>query len=232
MTLKKGENFMPQTHLVEGTAQAPVVIVFKKTPPEQLEVVIKTARLYMRSVRENDLSDYIRLFGDPKNMENYATGKTKDAEYVAGRINTWVERWKKGDPFAGFAVFHKETKEFIGHIVVGYGDRPGQSEMAVLFHSRFWNQGYGTEAVSAMLQAYVPELAEQGFEVEGKLLDEVHATTKADLTAGNRMLSKFMRLGGQEEKYGALRNNYVLKLKTEENRSLWNRVSAYFGRAA
>ncbi len=186
------------------------VVTIDQLPSGALSVAIKTNRLFLESVKSEHLDLYMQTFGDPEVMKNWATGETKSAEAVAKRIDIWVKRWESGNPFSAFTIFNAESKEFVGHIVVGHGDRPGQSEMAFLFRSQFWGKGYEEEAVSAMLQSYVPELVKQEYEVRGARLDEVHATVKPELLDENELLAKYMELKGRIHKFGGERNDYSI----------------------
>lgn len=183
-----------------------------------LSVTIETDRLKIQSVTAGDISDYAALFGDAVVMQKYATGETKDLAYVNKRISTWTARWENHDPYSGLCIRDKTTNQFIGHIVLGYGDRPGQSEFAVALKKEFWGKGYGTEAAAAVIQNYSAELMARGYLLEGQPLEEINATSRVDLIAGNKILSQVM--GDpvrQEEKYGALRNHYSLKLSQKDS---------------
>src|ERR1700722_8586306 len=122
-----------------------------------LFVTIDTDRLHLRSIEptEDYYDAYFSLFGDPAVMEKYATGQTKTKEEIQSRIdNSWVKRWRENDPYSALAIFTRDTGEFIGHIVLGHGDDPGQSEIAFLLLKRYWDHGYGTEAVMAVVHDY------------------------------------------------------------------------------
>lgn len=195
----------------------PVRIEISESDTNKISVTVQTKRLRIQSVTKEDLPDYVALHSDPMVMEKYATGNTKDADYVEKRITTWTTRWNERDPFSGLCVRDKKTNEFIGHIVLGHGDRPGQSEIAFLFHKKFWNQGFGKEAVTAIIQDYAPELIRRGYLLEGKPLDEIVATSRQDNTAGVKILTQLMgEAVKQEEKFGSLRNHYSLKMRNIE----------------
>jgi [ribosomal protein S5]-alanine N-acetyltransferase len=185
--------------------------------PKSLFVTIDTPRLHMRSVQpiEADYRRYAKLYGDPEVMAKYAAGQTKSKEEITARIrDLWAKRWRENDPYSGLAVFKKDDHAFIGHVVLGHGDAPGESEIAYLFHKQFWNQGYGTEAVRALVKDYAPETVRQGYLMDGKPLTRIGATTRPDNPASVRILEKIgMHLVGKEEKYGALRHCYALDLK-------------------
>lgn len=163
-------------------------ISFFPSSAEIKQLVIETPRLRMESVTPKNQKDYEALFGNSQVMKKYATGETKDASYVNKRIDTWVSRWGKGDPFSGLAVYEKESGEFLGHLVLGHGDAPGQAEIAFLFLPKFWNQGYGKEAVTAVIEHLAPKLASLGIMVDGARFQEITATARIDSIASNRIL--------------------------------------------
>jgi RimJ/RimL family protein N-acetyltransferase len=181
-----------------------------------LTVTIVTNRLFLRSVQDtpDDQGRYVRLFGDMEVMQHYAQGEAWPKEKLEERIcKVWAKRWRDCDPYSGLAVFRKDTGGFIGHVVLGYAGDPGKAELAVLFHKDAWGQGYGTEAVRAILRDYAPATRTAGYQIQGKPLTTIVATTKVDHIAMNRI---FIKLGmqhiGIENKYGALRNRYAVNL--------------------
>lgn len=190
-------------------------ITFFPSPESIRSVTIETAHLLICSVSGKEQSDYESLFGNPKVMCTYASGVTKDAEYVQKRMKSWVDRWANGDPFSGFAVYEKwaNGNTFIGHVVLGYGDIPGQSELAFLFLPQFWNQGYGKETVGAIIEHFAPTLLKLGYQVEGAPFHEIVATARSDNQASNRILNAFMECIGQKTQYGAERNVYSIKVE-------------------
>jgi RimJ/RimL family protein N-acetyltransferase len=179
-----------------------------------LSVTIDTKRMHMRSVEstETDYDHYADLFGDQEVMEKYATGQTKTKEEMRTRIDTvWVKRQLEGDPFAGLAIFKKNTDDFLGHIVLGHGDIPGAGEVAYLFKQKVWGNRYGSEAVEAVVKEFAPAIVKEGYTLEGKPLEKILATSRADNIASCRILEKVgMHLDRVEEKHGAMRNHYSL----------------------
>src|SRR3990167_1103777 len=157
---------------------------------------------------------YASLFGDPHVMEKFATGQIKTKEEITARINgVWVKRWRENDPYAGFAVFHQETDDFLGHIVLGHGTQAGESELAYLLKRPHWNKGYGTEAVRAVVREYAPATVQEGYTLEGKPLETITATVRPDNPASERILQKVgMHFVRAEEKQSALRHHYSIGL--------------------
>jgi len=198
--------------LVEDVGFEPQ-ITFSIQEDKSISVVIETARLVLKSVEATPFyyDEYAKLFGDAAVMKSYASGQPESPETVERRINNiWNKRWKEGDPYSGFAIFKKDTTEFIGHIAFGHGYVSGQAAFAYLLHEQFWNQRYGTEAVSAVVHQYAQEIIRRGYSMEGSPLREAVATTLPSNIASGRILQGLgAKLTGQQEEYGSLRDLYT-----------------------
>ncbi len=191
-------------------------INFFKDDQDQLSVTIDTDRLHIRSVEstESDYEHYAALFGDKKVMEKFANGEPKTKDEMRVRINDiWVKRWHNKDPYSGLAVFKSDTDDFLGHVVLGHGDTPGESELAYLFNHNYWGKRYGTETVTTIVKEYAPATVKEGYILEGEPLKKIVATTRPDNLPSIRILQKVgMHLDKVEEKYGNLRLNYSVTL--------------------
>jgi RimJ/RimL family protein N-acetyltransferase len=160
------------------------------------------------------------LFGDKDVMDKYATGQTKTREDMESRVkDVWVKRWHQNDPYAGLAVLKNDTGDFLGHVVIGHGNEPGQSELAYLFMKNHWGKGFGTEAVTAVVKEYAPATVAEGYTLDGEPLKKITATARPDNPASVRILGKLgMHEIGKEEKYGAIRHHFSFALSELTNR--------------
>lgn len=190
-------------------------IHFSLNDQGNLSVNIETERLYIRSVEasEAEYDRYAALFGSKKVMEKFATGETKSREDLVKRINdVWVKRWRARDPYAGLSIFKKDTGEFLGHVVLGHSE-PGVAEVAYVLDSPYWKNGYGSEAVAAVINDYAPATVREGYLLDGKPLEKIVATARPDNPASVRILEKVgMKYSGSEIKFNALRHHYSLSL--------------------
>ncbi len=184
-----------------------------------LSVTIDTDRLHIRPVEatEEEYDRYGALFGNKDVMEKYATGQTKTREEMKARIHDiWAKRWREHDPYSGMAVLKKDTNEFVGHIVLGHGNEPGEAELAGLETRDFWGNGYGLEAATAIVREYAPITVREGYLLDGKPLERIVATARPDNPASVAILENVgMQVVRAEEKYGARRLHYETKLKQE-----------------
>jgi len=200
-------NTIPRTRTYEGKATIQFV-----TDETELGVTIDTNRLHMRSVQPDDVGRYVALFEDPAVMEKYGDGRPRTPEQTKERVELWVKRWFQGDPYSGLAVFARDGGKFLGHVVLGHGDEPGHAEIAFIFHQFCWNQKYASEAVDAILESYVSALIKEGYQVDGKPLSLVTATARPDNVASVKILRKKMEALKEDEKYGAMRRFYQLRV--------------------
>lgn len=201
------------SHLYKGNS----LIRFSVDPETRaLEASVETQRLFMRSVKADptDYARYTALYGDARVMEKFGTGETKSPEYVEDRIkNVWAKRWREHDPYSGLAVFEKNTEDFLGNIVLGYGDLPGEAELAYLFHYDHWKKGYGTEAVNAIVKEYSAATIQEKYTLKQMPLNTIKATARSTNLASNRILERVgMTLSATEYVSDFQRNHYVLDL--------------------
>lgn len=158
---------------------------------KRLFITIETERLLIQTVTMDDACAYQQLFEDPNVMTKYASGNpVQDPNYAANRIQGWVERWGNDDPFNGMAVFLKDTKEFVGHVVIGRSGTNGISELAYLFHSKFWGKRYGSEAVVAVVNYLALEIIKRKMLLDGIELSSIEATTRIDHFVSQKILRK------------------------------------------
>lgn len=190
------------------------IVNFYLDENEALSVTVDTENLHMRSTMVEDCDSYVKLFGDPDVMSKFATGETRPKEAVESRLkDIWVKRWQQNDPYNGLAVFKNETDEFIGHVVIGHGDAPGQSELAYLFMKNHWGKGYGTEVATAIVKDYARATIEEGYTLEGKTLETITATARPDNPGSVRILEKLgMHKICEEEKYKAMRYHFSINM--------------------
>lgn len=195
-------------------------VTFHSHANNELTVEIKTNNLFIRSVKMDDLAHYTSLFGNKEVMRKFATGQTKTMVEVYDRLKGWIKRWHERDPYSAMSVFKKDTNEFVGYVVLGHGDRPGESEMAGLEVTATWKKGYGAEAAKAMVKTFAPATVNEGFKLEGKTLSRIVATARPDNPASYKILEKLgMHIAKKEEKYGALRNHYAIDLNAAQRKT-------------
>jgi hypothetical protein len=184
-----------------------------------IQAKIETDELVLISVTAGQISDYVQLFGDPAAVEKYVDTKPWALEDVEARVMGWVERWEVlQDPFSAFAIYlKKDGRPFIGHIVLGHGSRHGQAELAFLFKPQYHDIRYATQAVTAILHGYAPQIRDKylanmnNSSVDPSPLISIHATGHFDDTfSGQAMIRSDMKIGAEEELWGAYHFHYLI----------------------
>lgn len=136
---------------------------------DQLYAEIRTKDLTLRSVQRKDLVVYVDLFRDINTLLNYPEytqryigekpelWMKKQKESTTKRVDEYIKRWKEDDPFGAFAIFKgPEAKwdQFIGHVVVTFGDNEDKSEAPLVIKKEEWNKGYSRQVAEALCAYY------------------------------------------------------------------------------
>lgn len=114
--------------------------------PLQLE----TKRLLLRPMLESDLEALHLIFTDPNVMSSFG-----EDPFTREQMQRWLQRnldHQKEFGYGLFSVLLKETGELIGDCGLEQMDLNGMqvAELGYDFRSGFWNQGFATEAASAV----------------------------------------------------------------------------------
>lgn len=132
---------------------------------------IKTERLLLRPMRLSDADDLFAVFGNADVMKYWSTLPHKDPAET--------ERLVKGTIAAPVETTAEFAIEYEGRVIgkAGFWNMP---EVGYLLHPDYWRQGFGTEALKALIT--------YGFDVRN--LDRITADVDPDNTASLVMLKK------------------------------------------
>ncbi|KAI1203971.1 acetyltransferase domain-containing protein [Nemania serpens] len=137
-------------------AGAPSVTVQTTLPREPLPAhpAIKTERLLLRALTQDDLAALHELRRNPAFMSETSLGKPDST--MAETQTSLDDLLAPSRPHFIFGVFVAETDELIGdagvHTIRGTG--LGWPEIGYKLHPARWGRGYATEAVGAILKAW------------------------------------------------------------------------------
>lgn len=216
---------------------------FETVGENELFVSIETERLQLNSISDQHTKEYLELFADPNVVAKFGDGKPKDPNVFKDRVVNWIARWKNKNPFSALAVSLKKSElpstglsagpgagaetvdsPFIGNVILGGAD-PAKvriedqelyaSELAYLFHTRSWGKGFGTEAVTAVVQDYAPALADRHYRVNNNAFEAICATSRVD-NPGSRKILLFqgMKRIGETFKFGANRDEFAISIES------------------
>ncbi|MFD1158557.1 GNAT family N-acetyltransferase [Roseovarius aestuarii] len=145
-----------------------------------VETSFETARLVLRSWREDDLTDFTRLLGNPEAMRDYPhpfgarTCEKRLADYMLAHQNHGYVRWRVATKAGDFLGYVGPYPNGTDHPLGAHGDIGWR----LLPHA--WGYGYATEAAGAAL--------DHAFEKVG--LSEVLAYTQADNLSSQAVISR------------------------------------------
>jgi RimJ/RimL family protein N-acetyltransferase len=117
---------------------------------DELESGIETARLILRPMRASDVDDLLHIFADARVMASF-----DGAPFDRAQMERWTRRnldHQSEHGFGLYAVVLKADGVLIGDCgleVMEMGGVPA-AELGYDFRSDYWNQGYATEAATAV----------------------------------------------------------------------------------
>jgi RimJ/RimL family protein N-acetyltransferase len=174
----------------------------------------------------------MRLYTDnEKRLENDGpeAWKADQMKAAKGRVDAFVKRWTvERIPFSGFLISTKNNPHPIGFIVPGFGDNAGQLETAFAIKNDEQGNGFGSQAVHAIVQRYIPALIANHYKIYGEplLVDnkdntiktgapvtEMVATARLDNSRSIRVQEKagMNKIGENPNKWGQVRGIYSIK---------------------
>ena len=114
------------------------------------ELQLETPRLYLRLMQLSDLTDLLKIFGDSKVMASFDT-----APFNREQMENWLHRnieHQKSHGYGLFSVILKSEGILIGDCGLEHMEVEGDlaTELGYDFQSDYWNQGYATEAATAV----------------------------------------------------------------------------------
>ncbi|KAI0122010.1 acyl-CoA N-acyltransferase [Daldinia grandis] len=190
-------------------------------PPVSQRQPIRTERLLIRPMQEDDLQAYHELRLQPEAMACSRQGRPDhDIEETRSALNRFLP--PRSDETFLFGVFLPSTGELIGDGGIHtLGSSPcGWPEIGYRFRKEVWGQGYATEFVKALLKAWW-DLPRKQSKIrvhsssiqKGSNLDaveQIHANVELENIGSKKVLlklgfvpfSKYMELNAQGYKLG------------------------------
>ncbi|MBE9097240.1 GNAT family N-acetyltransferase [Tychonema sp. LEGE 07203] len=157
---------------------------------------IETERLLLRKISLNDASDMFEYASNPE-VSEYTMWSThtsiEDTKYFLKSLTKMYKRRELVD----WGLVHKVDEKFIGTCgFVEWSMNHSRAEMGYAISSKYWNQGYMSEAVNAMMEFGFREM----------LLNRIEAKCKVSNIGSARVMEK---VGMQLE--GILRQQIFVK---------------------
>ena len=167
------------------------------------EPLLETPRLILRLMEPSDLDDLLTIFADPKVMLSFDA-----APFTREQMKQWQARnleHQQANGYGLFSVILKSEEILIGNCGLEHmelGEEP-VTELGYDFRSDYWNQGFATEAASAVRDFAFDTLALP------TLISLIrvgnHASRRVSEKIGMRMIAEFTQNGIAYWKYGMKR---------------------------
>lgn len=109
---------------------------------------LETPRLILRPMLATDFDALLLIFTDPQVMAAF-----DEPPFMPAQMERWLERNLDHQTQYGYGLFSvilKQTGELIGDCGLEMMAELGGAELGYDFRRHFWNQGYATEAATAV----------------------------------------------------------------------------------
>jgi len=162
-------------------------------------MILETPRLVLRTMQQDDLDGLLGIFSDPKVMASF-----HEPPFTGEQMQGWLQRNLDHQNEYGYGLFSvilQDSGVLIGDC--GLERMDVAAEVGYDFRSDYWNQGYATEAATA-----VRDYAFQTLQLP-HLISLIRvgnlASKRVAEKIGMQLLSEYERYGNHYWKYGQAR---------------------------
>lgn len=120
----------------------------------------ETDRLVLRKIKGNDYIDAFNNWCNDPDVSRYTLWKPHNSSSETKKLyDLWIDEYKSPDTFR-WIVELKDTHELIGTIDVASKKfiNYGAVEIGYCYGKKFWNKGYATEALKAVIKYLFEEV--------------------------------------------------------------------------
>lgn len=113
-----------------------------------MSIELKTSRLILKLLTENDLDDLVQLNLDPDVRAFFSDG-VQTVEQTKKRMLEFIDNYNKYN-LPCFVILEKNSNTFLGRCGFSLIEFH-EVEVGYLIHKNYWGNGYATEALNALL---------------------------------------------------------------------------------
>ena len=178
-------------------------------------IIIETERLLLRKGSIEDAQKIYENYGRDPEVSKYVTWDThKSVEDAIFFMNEWQESYKENTSYK-WLVVEKSSNEIIGSIAaVKVNEKNKTVEIGYCYGSKWWNKGYATEALKAVIKFFFEEIGVETISADhltanpasGKVMKKAGMTYEGTLR--NRMIDKITNKPMGLEVYSILREEF------------------------
>ncbi|MCE2572981.1 GNAT family N-acetyltransferase [Motilimonas eburnea] len=108
------------------------------------------SRVSLRAIHDQDIDDLFEIYGDSQTME-FASDAVFSSKDMMTQMLESVARLEESGESLEWAIMELATKKVIGTCGLhGFSDGGQACEVGCLLNSRYWRQGYMSEALSLL----------------------------------------------------------------------------------
>jgi len=120
--------------------------------PDLKPVTLESARLTLRWMTEDDVEGHYAVFSDPVVARYWSSEPWTDIEQARQGIAATMAAYADGSGLR-FGIVLRETGELIGNVSLHhFFEQNRRCEIGYALASKYWGQGYATEALRAAIQ--------------------------------------------------------------------------------
>lgn len=117
-----------------------------------MKIITRTERFQIRELRKEDFDEVYALNSDQEVMRyHYPDGKIRTEAQEAKIFINILKGYSSNKKIGIWGVFKKDTDEFIGLASLLPLKETGEHQAGVRIKKKFWNQGFGSEIMKAMI---------------------------------------------------------------------------------
>jgi len=177
---------------------------------------LETQRLLLRRIRMEDILEYYeRLFGDGDVCRYLLFDPHQDMFESMASIEKTLQRYEDGGCYR-WGIALKENDSLIGVIELLRFDEDTQScSFAYMLGCDYWNQGYGTEALSCVIR-----FAFEKLDVERILVDHMSPNAASGAVMRKVGMKHIGTEPGKYEKHGQIFDAEVYEIRNNVRKSM------------
>lgn len=121
-------------------------------------VILETERLILRRFKLEDADGMYNNWATDPNCNKYVTWNLHESvEMTSKVIEMWINEYEKNS--YNWVVELKENNEIIGSITaVKFSEKDLNCEIGYCYGSKYWNNGYATEALKRVIDFFLNEV--------------------------------------------------------------------------
>jgi len=177
---------------------------------------IKTSRLLLRRVRMEDVLEYYeRLFGDGDVCRYMLFDPHQDISESMASIEKTLARYEEGRCYR-WGIALQEDDSLIGIIeLLRFDEETGSCSFAYMLGCDYWNRGYGTEALSAVIR-----FAFEKMDVDRILVDHMAPNAASGAVMRKAGMTHIGTEPGKYEKHGKSFDAEVYEIRNNVRRAM------------